>query len=257
VASSTRNRTCAVLKVGGALLRSDDDLGSLARHVAAQQELGQRLVIVHGGGPEISQLHEQLGIPFEKRKGLRVTSPEGMEITTMVLSGLVNTRLVARLVREGIAAVGLSGVDAGLLTSELRDPAVWGRVGQPPRVDTAVLRSLLEQDLVPVISPVSLGPDGDPVNVNADEAAMAIAMALTAEKLDLVSDVDGVRTNGRGVARRLSAGEVGDLIARRVIQGGMVPKIRAATGVLAAGVQQVRIGSLASLGANTATDVTT
>lgn len=245
-----------VVKIGGALLRDDEDLEALAEHVAGQQARGRRLVLVHGGGPEISQYHDKLGIPFEKRDGLRVTSEKGMDVTTMVLSGLVNTRLVAALVRRGIEAVGLSGVDAGLMTSQLRSASKWGRVGRPPEVATRVLRFVLENDAVPVVSPVSLGPDGEPVNVNADEAAMALASALRARTLDLVSDVDGVRIGQDQVARKLRVREVDDLIDRKVIRGGMIPKIRAAMSVLDDGVERTRIGNLDTLSAETATEVT-
>ncbi len=240
-----------VLKIGGSRLRSPGDLRELADYVTAQHP--DRVVVVHGGGPEISELHQALGIPFEKRDGLRVTSDEGMHATVMALCGCVNKRVVASLVERGLPALGLSGVDLGLMRAGFKGRDRWGRVGTRPRVDAGRLERLLAAGLVPVISPVSLGPDGQAINVNADEAAHALAEALGATTLELVSDVPGVRLEHDRVAERIAVAEAGDLIQRRLVRGGMVPKLRAAVDAVSAGVDRVRIGDLAGMAAATAT----
>jgi acetylglutamate kinase len=226
--------------------------------VVALRREGRRVIVVHGGGPEIGALHDALGVPFEKSDGLRVTHDEGMQITTMVLCGLVNKRVAARFVRDGIPAVGLSGIDLGLLRSDLIDEARFGQVGGPPRVRLERLERLLDEGLVPVIAPVSLGPDGQALNVNADTAAHAIATALSADTLDFVSDVPGVRTRPDSpvVARRLRVSEVQRLLdGSSVIKGGMLPKLRSAVAAVDGGVARVRVGDLAGMARGSATEV--
>ena len=133
-----------VIKVGGAKLREPDYVAELARYVGELHRKGEAVVVVHGGGPEIGELHRDLGVPFTKHRGLRVTSERSMPLVTMVLCGLVSKRVVARFVSEGIPAVGLSGVDHGLLTAEFLNRAQLGRVGGPPRVNLEPLVQLLD-----------------------------------------------------------------------------------------------------------------
>jgi acetylglutamate kinase len=213
------------------------------------------LELVHGGGPEIGQLHERLGISFRKHHGLRVTTEKSMPIVTMVLCGLVNKRIVARLVAAGLPAVGLSGVDLGLLTTQFLNREDLGRVGGPPRVDTGLLRELLKQRRIPVLAPVCLGPDGAPTNVNADTVAHAIAAAMSATELEFLSDVPGVRMPHDGTARHLSPRRVERLLASTAIRGGMIPKLQAALAAVDAGIERVRIGNLDTLMENTATEI--
>ena len=248
-----------VIKVGGAQVATREGLAALTRHVRDRAARGERVLVVHGGGPEIGALQEALRIPVDRREGLRVTSPEGMRVTTMVLCGLVNKRIVARFVREGLRAVGLSGVDLGLLRAPLLDPARFGRVGGTPTADAGRLRALLDAGLLPVLAPVSLAPDGRPVNVNADTAANAVASALGAATLDFVSDVPGVRTrpDTDAVAARIPVAEARRLLdGPSVVGGGMVPKLRAAVSAIAAGVARVRVGDLQAMADGTATEVT-
>ena len=226
-----------VVKVGGAAVRDAGAAAALARGVAA---LEGGVVVVHGGGPEITAWQDRLGMPVAWVDGLRVTSPEAMQVTAMVLSGWVNKRIVAALVDAGLPAVGLSGEDAGLLRAERRDGGRLGEVGEVRAVEPAPARALLAAGLVPVVSPVSRGPAGVPLNVNADEAAVALASALRADRLLLVSDVPGVVVDGAPVAS-LSAGEAADLVARRVVGGGMAVKVLQALAAADAGVE-VRIG---------------
>ncbi len=249
--SRNERTNTTVIKVGGSRLRSTEDLRALADYAAALRP--GRVVIVHGGGPEISELHQALAIPFVKRDGLRVTSDQGLRATVMALCGCVNKRVVASLVERGLPALGLSGVDLGLMRAALKDEQRWGRVGTRPEVDAGRLEQLLDAGLLPVISPVSLGPDGQPVNVNADEAAHALAEALGASSLELVSDVPGVKLERDQVAARIAVADAAGLIERALVRGGMVPKLRAAVAAVEAGVGRVRIGDLAGMAAATAT----
>ncbi len=252
--SEPKTPMTTVLKVGGSLLTEEARMDALGHHVHGLLDGGGRVVVVHGGGVEIAALHDALGVPTRKRSGLRVTPAESMWITTMVLCGSVNKRLVARLLVQGIPAMGLSGIDLGLLRADLINEPSLGRVGGPPRVDDALLRMLIAQGFVPVLAPVSLGSDGEPVNVNADTAAQGIAAALGADSLDFVSDVAGV-LDGDTPLRRLRPDEVQPLIARSVVSGGMVPKLQAALAALDAGVRRVRVGSVPSLRSGEATEV--
>lgn len=247
-------RIC-VLKLGGAKVEPSADLSEIALHVQHLVRQGFLPVLVHGGGSEIAALHDDLGMHREKREGLRVTPDASMDLVTMVLAGLVNKRLVAALGAQGIRAIGLSGVDLGLIRAQWLDREAFGRVGAAPVVDDSVIRILLSQGWVPVIAPVSIGPDGQPVNVNADTAAQAVAAALEAHTLDFVSDVDGVRTD-EGIASRLTPDDVEALIASAVVRGGMTVKLRAATAALDAGVGRVRVGDLATMRRETCTVVT-
>jgi acetylglutamate kinase len=250
-----------VLKIGG---NQVEDEPFLAGFVAAVRALAAEyaLVIVHGGGKEIGQLHAQLGVPYETVQGLRATSPESMRLVEMVLGGAVNTRLVRWLVNGGVDAIGLSGVDLGLVrVSPLRLPlsdrgpvADLGLVGQVEQVNGDALARLLGLDVVPVISPVSLGFDGLAYNVNADHAAAGVARAVGAAKLIFVSNVPGVQVAGRTV-RALTPTQMEGLIADGIITGGMIPKVRSATEAVASGVRQAVITDLAGLAAGDGTAV--
>jgi acetylglutamate kinase len=154
---------------------------------------------------------------------------------------------------HGLDCLGVSGVDLGLLRAPLKDARNLGRVGGPPSVDAGRLRSVLENVDVLVVSPVSIGPDGSAVNVNADDAAHAIATALGAASLDFVSDIPGVRGADDAVLADLAPHDVTGLISDGVVRGGMVPKLKAAVAAVSAGVQRVRIGDLASMAAGVAT----
>jgi acetylglutamate kinase len=244
--------TTVVVKVGGANLQRNAYVDRLACHVAALRERGARVVLIHGGGSEISDLHARLGEPCRKEDGLRVTSDRGVDITTMVLCGLVNKRVVAAMVTQGVDAVGLSGIDAGLLRADFLDRRRFGRVGDAPRVDARRLRSLLDTGLVPVIAPVSLAPDGRPVNVNGDTAARAVATALRADRLDFVSDVPGIRRDpdADDIVPSLTVAEADRLLQdRAAISGGMRPKLGDAIAAVRGGVARVRVGNLAGVGA--------
>jgi len=245
-----------VLKVGGAQLQGAAQLRRLSAYVARARGAGQAVVLVHGGGPEIGELHRQLALPFRKRRGLRVTPEGSMPLVTMVLCGLVNKRIVARLVSDGLPALGLCGVDRGALRAEFLNRKVLGRVGGPPRVDRARFAELLRAGQVIVLAPVCLGSDGEPVNVNADTVAHAVAAALAAARLEFVSDVAGIRTPQRGIADRLSAAEARQLLGSEAVTGGMIPKLQAALAALDTGIDRVRVGDLPGMMNDTATEIT-
>lgn len=217
-----------------------EDASGLAVLAGGVAGLPGRVVVVHGGGPEISAWQERCGIAVEWRDGLRVTTREGLRVTAMVLSGWVNKRIVAALLAAGVDAVGISGEDGGLLVAERKDGGVLGEVGTVRAVRTELLQRLLGADLVPVVSPISRGPGGEPLNVNADEAAAVVAQAMAAERLLLVSDVPGLLVEGR-VVREVTPAEARALIGCGVAAAGMRVKLGGAVAAAEAGVE-VRIG---------------
>jgi acetylglutamate kinase len=236
-----------VIKIGGNELNVDGFLDELAGQVAGVAA-DEPVLIVHGGGQEIAALQTRLGIEPVKVDGLRVTDAASLNVAEMVLSGRANKQIVRALLAAGLDAIGLSGVDGRLLAARQKahPTADLGLVGEVTAVRAHLLQRLLQVGLIPVISPISLGNDGQTYNVNADEAATAIAAALEAEALDFVSNVPGVLDNGELVPH-LSSDEAEALIANGVIAGGMIPKVRAALDALARGVPQVRIVDLAGL----------
>ena len=235
--------TPRVVKLGGNELDRPGWLAGCARALARLDPV----VVVHGGGHAVSALSQRLGLPVEKRDGRRVTSPEVAEVVEQVMAGPVNRRVVAALRAAGLDAVGLSGVDGGLLTAR-PGPAELGHVGEIAEVRVALLESFLLAGLTPVIAPMAPGggaggddADGLPFNVNADDAAAAIAGALQAAELLLVSDVPGVQVDG-ALRPTLEIGEIEILIELGVAADGMAAKLRAATTALRAGARAVRIG---------------
>ena len=236
-----------VIKIGGNEMNVAGFLDELAGQVAGVAA-AEPVVIVHGGGQEIAALQTRLGIEPVKIDGLRVTDAASLDVAEMVLSGRANKQIVRALLAAGHDAIGLSGVDGRLLAARKKEhPTVdLGLVGEVVAVRAHLLQRLLQVGLIPVISPISLGNDGQTYNVNADEAATAIAAALEAEALDFVSNVPGVLANGELVPH-LSPDEAEALIAAGTIAGGMIPKVRAALDALARGVPQVRIVDLAGL----------
>lgn len=237
---------CVVLKVGGHEIDQPLFLDELVKALRGLGDLGR--VIVHGGGKEIADLQEKLGLEPQFLDGLRVTDEASLAVVEMVLSGRVNKRLVARLVAAGIPALGVSGVDLGLLRVEkMAHPAGdLGWVGEIVEVNAGPLSLLLDRGIVPVVSPVSLGLDGHSYNVNADQAAFALARSLQAERLVFISNVPGVLVDGE-VAARLTAQEVDALIGSGKIGGGMIPKVRSALEAVHGGVRAVQITNLAGL----------
>jgi acetylglutamate kinase len=204
------------------------------------------VVVVHGGGAAVSAWSQRLGLPVEKRDGLRVTTPAVAEAVEMVLAGPVNRRVVMALRAAGIDAIGLAGADAGLLTAARISEGTLGQVGRITAVRSGLLHSLLLAGLTPVVAPVAPAADGSILNVNADDAAAAVAGALGASELLQISDVPGVLVDG-AVSPAVADGDIEGLIARGVVSGGMAAKLRAASLALALGARAVRIGGIALL----------
>lgn len=233
-----------VLKLGG---RAQAGCAAAVARLWRERPLG--LVIVHGGGDEVSALQRALGLETRFAGGRRATSEQDLDVVRMALSGLANKRLVASLVARGVPAVGISGEDDGLLDARIAFRGTLGRVGAPHHVDVSLLRHLVVGGFVPVVSPVArdgASETGAALNVNGDDAAAAIAGALGASELLLVSDVPGVRIGGEPAAA-LDAGAARAAIATGEAAGGMAAKLEAALLALDAGVPRVRVGDLSAL----------
>ncbi|MBX6394581.1 MAG: acetylglutamate kinase [Alicyclobacillaceae bacterium] len=233
-----------VIKYGGSAM--GDRFTDVILDILWLKQVGIRPVVVHGGGKEITAMLERLGHQARFVEGLRVTDETVMEVVEMVLSGRVNPRLVAAFNRRGGEAVGLSGVDGNLLrVVKKRHPAGdIGFVGEVVRVNTELLEGLLDRHMIPVIAPIGVDEDGRRYNVNADEAAGAIAGALRAEKLFLITDVPGIMRKGPEgleVVSRITAGEIRRMVETGEIYGGMIPKVQACLSALAAGAKHVHI----------------
>jgi acetylglutamate kinase len=243
-----KKNTHHIIKVGGNELADSIFSQGLARNVAQMMARnGRPLIIVHGGGKAIAALQANLGLETRKVDGLRVTDTASLEAAEMVLSGHSNKLIVKALLAAGVDALGLSGVDGRILQAHKKQhPADLGYVGEITAVNTTPIRQLTGLGYVVVLSPISLGLDGNTYNVNADEAATAVAAALNAEQLDFVSNVPGVLQDGCLIPS-LSPAEAEQLIADGVITDGMIPKVRAALTAVARGVPQVRIVNLEGL----------
>lgn len=234
-----------VLKIGGNELNQPGFLEGLAQAVA---QSGRPTVIVHGGGQAIADLQVRLGLRTVKVDGLRVTDAESLSVAQMVLSGQANKQIVAALLAAGVDAIGLSGVDGGLLRcrKKLHPTADLGYVGEIVEVRTEIIDQLTRSGMTAVISPISLGLDGQIYNINADEAASAVALALKADLLDFISNVPGVLQEDQ-VLSTLTPAQTERLIADGTIHDGMVPKVRAALDAIGKGIPQARIVNLIGL----------
>ena len=242
VARGPTRAVTRVIKIGGRA-QGDPRLPALLAAAAAES----RVVVVHGGGDEISAMQRKLGLEPTFVGGRRVTSEADLDVVRMLLSGTINKRIVAHLGSAGARAVGLSGEDGGLLTARVADPS-FGRVGQDVVCEGSLLDALLD-DWLPVISPLARDREsvlGAGLNVNGDDAAAAVAAALHADELLFLADVEGVLENDQLIPR-LDRSAIDDLTARGIAQGGMRAKLEAALAALDAGVRTVRIGSLDSI----------
>ncbi len=232
-----------VIKYGGAAMVDDALRASFAVDVVLLATIGVRPVVVHGGGPQIGRTLERLQIPTRFERGLRVTDDATMEVVEMVLGGRVNPEIVNLVNRGGGRAVGLSGGDAGLLRVRRREAlgVDLGRVGEVVAVDPAPIRDVSRAGYIPVVAPVGVDSEGLTYNVNADEAAGAIAEALRAEKLILLTDVEGVLDAGGKLIAQLTEAEVAKQVAEGSIVGGMIPKVECCLRALRGGVSRAHI----------------
>lgn len=230
-----------VVKVGGSVV-DGEGLDGVLRGVARLHRRGFRCTVVHGGGPSVTRTLEELGVECRFVDGLRVTDAETMDVVEMVLSGRVGQRIVGRLRALGVRAVGLSGVDGGLLTARPHpDAGRLGRVGEIVDVDPGPLHALASARLLPVVSPVSADARGVAYNVNADRAASALAVALEADRLVIVTDVEAVRRSDGRPLQSLTDAEARGLIDDGVATDGMVPKLRSCVDALEKGLPEARL----------------
>jgi acetylglutamate kinase len=237
-----------VVKYGGNAMTSPELRRAFAQDVVFLRYAGLRPVVVHGGGPQITEHLERLGISSQFRAGLRITTPEAMDVVRMVLTGQVNPEVVNLVNDHGAFAVGLSGEDAGLMTAQRRSVIVdgevidFGRVGDVVDVDPSAVTALLDAGRIPVIATVARGQDGLSYNVNADTAAAAIATGLGAEKLVVLTDVEGLYADWPASTRivsEITAGELRDLLPS--LSAGMIPKMEACLRAVEGGVPRASV----------------
>ncbi|WP_037311660.1 acetylglutamate kinase [Ruegeria halocynthiae] len=229
-----------VIKLGGHAMGSDEAMESFARDVVLMRQVGVNPVVVHGGGPMINAMLDQLDIQSEFVNGKRVTDKATVEVVEMVLAGLVNKRIVQAINGQGGTAVGLSGKDANLMTCDQTDASL-GFVGSPAEMNPKILHDLFSHDVIPVIAPLGAGRNGETFNVNGDTAAGAIASALKADRLLLLTDVSGVKNAAGDVVTELKAGQIREMTLDGTIAGGMIPKTETALDALHSGVRAVVI----------------
>ncbi len=230
-----------VVKFGGNAMGDDTAMAEFARDIVLMKQVGIHPVVVHGGGPMINDLLDRLGIESRFVRGKRVTTQDTVQVVEMVLSGLVNKRIVQAINDAGGRAVGISGKDDDMMVCEADDPEL-GFVGRPIEMNVQIIRDLYLAGLIPVIAPVATGmADNETFNVNGDTAAGAIAGALKADRLLLLTDVAGVKDRGGEVLTQIPPGQIQGMIADGTIAGGMIPKTETALKALADGVRAVVI----------------
>ncbi len=234
-----------VIKYGGAAMLDADLKASFATDVTLLRFIGLRPVIVHGGGPQIGKMLKRLGKETEFIDGMRVTDAETMEVVEMVLGGSINAEIVSLVGRAGGQAVGLTGKDCGgfLRVRRLAGPRGQdlGRVGTPESVDPGLIATMTRDGLIPVIAPIGVDSGGQTYNVNADVAAAGIAQALTAEKLILLTDVEGVLDAAGRLRAQMTATQVAESIEEGSVKGGMIPKLECCVDALTNGVTSTHV----------------
>ncbi len=237
-----------VVKYGGHAMGDTSIAELFARDVVLLKQVGVNPIVVHGGGPQIGQMLERLKIKSSFVDGLRVTDKDTVEIVEMVLSGSINKEIVAAINKAGGKAIGLSGKDADLIRarkitkkrmsdSNIEKVLDLGFVGEPAAVDAAVLEHLIRSDIIPVIAPIGVGDRGETYNINADTVAGAVAGAVKAVRLLLLTDVTGVLDQKKKLVHELSVAEAKTMIAAGTISGGMIPKVETCIEAIAAGVE--------------------
>lgn len=236
-----------VIKYGGHAMGDAAFGDSFARDVALLKHVGIHPIVVHGGGPQIAHMLKRIGIETRSVDGLRVTDRETMEVVEMVLAGTINKQIVSAINAEGGCAIGLSGKDGGLIEARklvlthveggVKTEIDLGFVGEPTRIAAGVLDTLKQSDIIPVIAPIGAGPGGETYNINADTVAGAVAAAVRATRLLLLTDVSGVLGADNKLIAELTAGTARCLIAKGVINGGMVPKVETCLEAVEGGVE--------------------
>ncbi len=239
-----------VVKFGGHAMVDAALAQRFARDMVMLKVCGLNPIVVHGGGPQINRMLDKLDVKPEFRDGLRVTDQATMDVVEMVLAGSINKAIVASIQQAGGRAVGISGKDGSLMIAErmTRDKKGpdgkiekidFGFVGEPSRINTEILHTIMKSDAIPVIAPIGMGWEGETYNVNADTAAGAIATATQAKRLLLLTDVAGVLDKHKQLISELKVGDIPELIADGTITGGMIPKVESASAVVESGVEGV------------------
>lgn len=242
-----------VIKYGGHAMGDARTAETFARDIVMLKTIGINPVVVHGGGPQIGAMLERLKIQSSFVDGLRVTDEATVEIVEMVLSGAINKQIVTAINQAGGTAIGVSGKDGGLITARRltrtkKDPDSniekvldLGFVGEPTAVNAEVIENITRSGMIPVIAPIGMGPNGETYNINADTAAGAIAAAIKAHKLMMLTDVPGILTKDKQLISEITAAEIDALLADGTITGGMIPKVETCVNALRAGVTAAHI----------------
>ena len=227
-----------VVKFGGNAMGKKEYITSFANDIVLLQQVGMLPVVVHGGGPQIGEMLSKLKIKTEFINGLRVTDSATIDVVEMVLSGVTNKSIVTAISNSGAKSVGISGKDGNLITakrltkidensdSNLEKVIDLGYVGEPEKIDPQVIKALINEKMIPVIAPVGMGKDGLTYNINADTAAGAISAAMKASRMIMLTDVTGVLDKNGNLISELTIDEALELIAKKVVVGGMIPKVK-------------------------------
>lgn len=237
------NGQTVVIKYGGSAMTDEDLKASTIGDIAYLKAVGINPVVVHGGGPAINKALKNAGIEPQFKNGLRVTDKQTVETAEEVLSGLVNKSIVSEFQKHNTKAVGISGKD-GLLLEALKSPDDIGFVGEIFRVNPQIIKTLTDASFVPVISPIGTDENGETYNINADHAAVEIAIALKAAKLVFMTDIDGVRQDAEKaetLLSRLTPAQIDSMIKNKSINGGMIPKVKSCARAIKSGVKSVHI----------------
>ena len=247
------DKQTVVVKYGGHAMGDPELAANFARDIVLIKQAGVNPIVVHGGGPQIGSLLERLNMRSEFKGGLRVTDQATVEVVEMVLAGSVNKEIVTAINNQGGKAVGISGKDANLMRakrlerrmrvpdSDAEEIVDLGFVGDPAAVDPHIIDVISKSDLIPVVAPLGVGPDGETLNINADTFAAALATAMKAKRLLLLTDVEGVLDRSGQLIKSLTTAEAQALIEDGTISGGMIPKIEGCLDVIAEGVEAVVI----------------
>lgn len=234
-----RHKT-VVIKYGGNAMISEELRDSVIKDIILLKYVGLNPVIVHGGGPEINEISEKMGLTPKFHQGLRITDIDTMEVVQMVLVGKVSQDIVSRINVSGGKAIGLSGKDGNLIKVKRKTDPDIGQVGEITEIDTSVINNLISGDFIPVVSPIGIGDDGSSYNINGDTVAGKLAAALKADKLIMMTDVDGIKCDGE-VCSTLTIDDAMDHIKSGKINGGMIPKVHACIDGLLGGVIRTHI----------------
>ncbi len=238
------NGSPSVIKLGGSLLEDPQKRKTILESIAERWQAREALIVVHGGGQKVDTLLSRLNIPKRTHQGLRITDGPTLEAVVSILAGLVNKTLVAEFSAEGVAAVGFSGADRWTLEAEFHpelDGVALGFVGRVTAVNPAFIHLLLGCRTIPIVAPIAIGPNGTLLNINADQAASALAAALKAKRLLFLTDVDGLFDGNGCVMPKLTLAEAQSFLQSDFVNGGMRPKLIACMEAVSAGVSEVII----------------